>query len=46
VPQIEVSFDIDANGIVNVRPKDMATGRNRRSRSARERPVEDEVDRW
>jgi molecular chaperone DnaK len=27
VPQIEVSFDIDANGIVNVRAKDKATGK-------------------
>jgi molecular chaperone DnaK len=27
VPQIEVSFDIDANGIVNVNAKDMATGK-------------------
>src|SRR6266705_2108475 len=27
VPQIEVAFDIDANGIVNVTAKDMATGR-------------------
>ena len=26
VPQIEVSFDIDANGIVHVSAKDMATG--------------------
>src|SRR5437870_104279 len=26
VPQIEVSFDIDANGIVNVAAKDLATG--------------------
>jgi molecular chaperone DnaK len=26
VPQIEVSFDIDANGILNVSAKDMATG--------------------
>jgi molecular chaperone DnaK len=26
VPQIEVTFDIDANGIVNVAAKDMATG--------------------
>ncbi len=26
VPQIEVSFDIDANGIVNVRAKDLASG--------------------
>jgi len=27
VPQIEVTFDIDANGIVNVSAKDMATGK-------------------
>jgi molecular chaperone DnaK len=27
VPQIEVTFDIDANGIVNVLAKDMATGK-------------------
>src|SRR5690242_17468032 len=27
VPQIEVSFDIDANGIVNVNAKDMGTGK-------------------
>ncbi|MEF2232102.1 MAG: molecular chaperone DnaK [Pseudodesulfovibrio sp.] len=27
VPQIEVSFDIDANGIVHVHAKDMGTGR-------------------
>jgi molecular chaperone DnaK len=27
VPQIEVSFDIDANGIVNVNAKDLATGK-------------------
>jgi molecular chaperone DnaK len=26
VPQIEVTFDIDANGIVNVSAKDLATG--------------------
>ena len=26
VPQIEVTFDIDANGIVHVSAKDMATG--------------------
>jgi molecular chaperone DnaK len=28
VPQIEVTFDIDANGIVNVSAKDRATGRS------------------
>jgi molecular chaperone DnaK len=27
VPQVEVSFDIDANGILNVSAKDLATGR-------------------
>ncbi|MEJ7819150.1 MAG: molecular chaperone DnaK, partial [Rubrobacteraceae bacterium] len=30
VPQIEVSFDIDANGIVNVGAKDMGTGKEQR----------------
>ena len=27
VPQIEVTFDIDANGIVNVSAKDKGTGK-------------------
>ena len=31
VPQIEVTFDIDANGIVNVTAKDLGSGRMRRS---------------
>jgi len=30
VPQVEVSFDIDANGIVNVAAKDMATGKEQK----------------
>jgi len=30
VPQIEVTFDIDANGIVNVTAKDLGTGKNQR----------------
>jgi len=30
IPQIEVTFDIDANGIVNVSAKDMGTGREQR----------------
>ena len=30
VPQIEVGFDIDANGIVNVVAKDMATGKEQK----------------
>ncbi len=28
IPQIEVTFDIDANGIMNVSAKDMGTGKN------------------
>jgi molecular chaperone DnaK len=32
VPQIEVSFDIDANGIVNVNAKDKATGKEQQIR--------------
>jgi molecular chaperone DnaK (HSP70) len=31
MPQIEVTFDIDANGILNVSAKDMGTGKNRPS---------------
>ena len=30
MPQIEVAFDIDANGILNVSAKDKATGRSSR----------------
>ncbi len=30
IPQIEVTFDIDANGILNVNAKDKATGREQR----------------
>ncbi len=30
VPQIEVTFDIDANGILNVAAKDIATGKDQR----------------
>jgi molecular chaperone DnaK len=32
VPQIEVSFDIDANGIMNVSAKDMGTGKQQQIR--------------
>jgi molecular chaperone DnaK len=32
VPQVEVSFDIDANGIVNVTAKDKATGKEQQVR--------------
>ena len=31
VPQIEVTFDIDANGIVNVHAKDKGTGKEQQS---------------
>ncbi len=30
IPQIEVTFDIDANGILNVRAKDLGTGKEQR----------------
>ena len=36
VPQVEVTFDIDANGIVNVSAKDLGTGREQ---NAHEEPV-------
>ena len=32
VPQIEVTFDIDANGIVHVSAKDLGTGKEQRTR--------------
>ncbi len=32
IPQIEVAFDIDANGILNVTAKDMATGKSQNVR--------------
>ena len=35
MPQIEVTFDIDANGIVSVRPRTKAPAKSRRSRSRR-----------
>lgn len=34
VPQIEVTFDIDANGIVNVSARDKGTGREQQSKRA------------
>src|SRR5204862_6547065 len=30
IPQIEVTFDIDANGIVNVQAKDLGTGKEQK----------------
>ena len=46
VPQIEVQFDIDANGIVNVRAHDKGTGREQRiTIQASSGLSKDEVDR-
>ncbi|MBN2055250.1 molecular chaperone DnaK [bacterium] len=49
VPQIEVTFDIDANGIVNVSAKDMGTGREQQititsSSGLSEREIKDMVN--
>jgi molecular chaperone DnaK len=33
IPQIQVSFDIDANGIVNVSAKDLGTGKEQKIRT-------------
>jgi molecular chaperone DnaK len=46
VPQIEVTFDIDANGILEVRAKDRATGREQQVRITGSSMLsKDEVDR-
>lgn len=46
VPQIEVSFDIDANGILNVTAKDKATGKEQNVRiEASTGLSQDEIDR-
>jgi molecular chaperone DnaK len=46
VPQVEVAFDIDANGIVNVSAKDLATGKEQTiTISASSGLSKDEVDR-
>jgi molecular chaperone DnaK len=46
VPQVEVSFDIDANGIVNVAAKDMATGQEQKITISNSGGLsKDEVDR-
>ena len=46
VPQIEVAFDIDANGIVNVAAKDVATGKEQKiTISGSSGLTKDEVDR-
>ena len=46
VPQIEVTFDIDANGIVNVSAKDLGTGKEQQiTISGSTALTDDEVDR-
>ncbi len=46
VPQVEVTFDIDANGIVNVSAKDKATGKEQQIRiQASGGLSDDEIDR-
>jgi len=46
VPQIEVTFDIDANGILNVSAKDKATGKEQRiTITASTNLSKDEIDR-
>ncbi len=42
VPQIEVTFDIDANGIVNVSAKDLGTGKDQRITIASSDKLSDE----
>ncbi|MDY7001154.1 MAG: molecular chaperone DnaK, partial [Thermodesulfobacteriota bacterium] len=45
IPQVEVTFDIDANGIVNVSAKDMGTGKEQSIRiTASSGLSEDEID--
>ena len=46
VPQIEVSFDIDANGIVHVSAKDLGTGKEQSIKiTAPEKLSKDEIGR-
>ena len=46
VPQIEVTFDIDANGIVNVSAKDLGTGKEQHiTITAGSNMADDEIDR-
>ena len=45
VPQIEVTFDIDANGIVNVSAKDLGTGKEQKiTITASTKLSEDEIN--
>ena len=44
IPQIEVTFDIDANGIVNVTAKDKATGKEQHITIQSSRLTEEEIE--
>jgi len=47
VPQIEVTFDIDANGIIHVSAKDLATGKEQSIRiTASSGLSEEEIKKW
>ena len=45
VPQIEVTFDIDANGIINVSAKDKATGKEQSIKIEASSGLSDEIAR-
>ncbi|NLG85011.1 MAG: molecular chaperone DnaK [Firmicutes bacterium] len=45
VPQIEVTFSIDANGIVNVSAKDLGTGKEQKVTITSSRLTEDQIQR-
>ena len=46
IPQIEVTFDIDANGIIHVNAKDLGTGKEQSIRiTASQKLSEDEIER-
>ena len=45
VPQIEVTFDIDANGIVNVSAKDKATGKEQQVKIQSSSGLSEEIGR-
>ena len=45
VPQIEVSFDIDANGVLNVSAKDQATGKEQKITIQNQSLSEEEIER-
>lgn len=45
VPQIEVTFDIDANGVLNVSAKDKATGKEQKITISNNNLSDDEIER-